>query len=209
MLTIVINTEGKRHNVEARSALRRARAHICLKLAKITELDAGKGLTVNRVENNGAQIYIHVVLHGKKTERFIESTTIPTFFEWDIPSICRVSKPTLEAAARMKQQNPTESWEECICQTFTKPLINVLRNGIAEQSIELRTRGSHDILIDETKTYISAMVVQKKSSIKSRKFFVRNGFDSITEYTVAHKFPHSLSRQRTLKTSEFKMPGQR
>jgi len=202
MVTTAINTDSKQYQVEGRAALRRVRAQICSKLAKMTEREVGKGLGMNRVESDGAQIYIRVILHGKKSLRFQESTTIPTFFEWDMPSICRVSKPTLEIAARMKQQNPTESWEECICRTYAKPLIEALRNDDVERSIIIRTRGSPDTDTDETKTYISAMVVQKKSSMKSRKFFVRQGHDSITEYAVAHKFPHALSRQRSLITSE-------
>ena len=203
MVTMKISSEGKRQHAEAKAALRRARAHICSKLAIMSDLDA------DRNETNGAQIYIRVVLHGKKPQRFVESTTIPTFFEWNVPSICRVSKPTLEAAAQMKQRNPTESWEECICQTFAKPLIDILQDNEAKQSTVLRTRGFQESTVDESKTYISAMVVQKKSSTKSRKFFVRNGPDSLTEYTVAHKFPHALSRQRSLITSEIKLSGQR
>lgn len=208
MITTAINSENKRYHTEARTALRRTRAHICTKLAKMTERDVGNGLAMNRVESKGAQIYVRVVLHGNKPERFKESTGVPTFFEWDMPSICRVSKPVLQAAARMKQQDPTESWEECICRTYAKPLIEALRDNDVEHKIILRTRGSQDTAAHETKTYISVMVVQKKSSIKSRKFFVRHGHD-ITEYTVAHKFPHALSRQRSLITSEIKMSGQK
>jgi hypothetical protein len=57
-------------------------------------------------------------------------------------------------------------------------------------------------------TYITAMVVQKIGSVKSRKYFVHHGHDYITEYTVAHKFPHCLSRQRSLVTSKIKMASQ-
>ena len=89
------------------------------------------------------------------------------------------------------------------------PLIDALRDDDANHSVVLRMRGSQDPATDESKTYISSMIVQNKSSnsCKSRKFFVRHGQDGITEYTVAHKFPHALSRQRSLITNEMKMTG--
>ncbi|KAL7539684.1 hypothetical protein ACHAXR_011103 [Thalassiosira sp. AJA248-18] len=209
-ITATLNNESKSYHMEARGALKRVRAKICSKLANLTERDVRKSLGTNRPEGSGAQLYVRVILHGSKPERFKESTTIPTFFEWDMPSICRVSNPALMAAARMKQQNPTESWEECICRTFAMPLIEALRNNSdAEHSLELRTRASQAAATDEKKVYISIMVVQKKSSMKSRKFFVRHGHDGITEYTVAHKFPHALSRQRSLITSEIKLTGEK
>jgi hypothetical protein len=40
--------------------------------------------------------YVVVRIFGKKPARFKESTTIPTFLEWDIPCVCRVPK-TIEA----------------------------------------------------------------------------------------------------------------
>lgn len=202
MVTAAINTERKIHHSESRSALRRVRASICSKLAKLTKDDVGN-------ECSGAQIYVQVVLHGTKPNRFKESTALPTYFEWDTPSIVRIPKPTLVEAARLKQQNPMKSWEECICQTYTMPLIDALRDDDANHSVVLRMRGSQDPATDESKTYISSMIVQKKSSnsCKSRKFFVRHGQDGITEYTVAHKFPHALSRQRSLITNEMKMTG--
>ena len=209
LLTLVntaINDESKRHKSEAYAALRRVRAAICSKLAKITDHGVGKALTINT--SKGAQIYVVVILQGHKPYRFQESTTIPTFFEWDMPSICRVSKPALEAAARRKQLYPKESWEECICQTFMMPLIQTLRNDDIKNTFVLRSRASMDATTDKAMTCITAMVVQKIGSVKSRKYFVRHSHDSITEYTVAHKFPHCLSRQRSLVISEIKMAPQ-
>lgn len=206
LVNTAINDDSKRHKSEAHAALRRVRATIFSKLAKITDHGIGKVLTTNI--DKGAQIYILVILQGHKPSRFQESTTIPTFFEWDMPSICRVSKPALEAAAHLKQQYPRESWEECVCQTFAMPLIEALKNDDIKRTIVLRTRASFGATTDEAMTCITAMVVQKISPVKSRKYFVRHSHDCITEYTVAHKFPHCLSRQRSLVTSEIKMAPQ-
>ncbi len=202
-LLSLVNDESIKHKSETHAAFRHVRAAIYSKLAKITDHGASKALAINM--SKGAHIYVLVILQGHKPFRFQESTTIPTFFEWDVPSICRVSKPVLEAAARMKQQHPNESWEECICQAFTMPLIVALRNDDVKHTIVIRTRASAETITDETMTCITAMVVQKIGSLKSRKFIVRHSQDCITEYTVAHKFPHCLSRQRSLVTSEIRM----
>jgi len=196
MVTSSINTERKVYHSETRSALRRVRSCICSKLVELTQKEqVGEG--------SSAQIYVQVVLHGCKPNRFKESTAIPTFLEWNTPSIVRIPKPTLVSAAHLKQQNPTESWEECICRTYAKPLIEALKVEDINNTIVLRTRGSQDPGTSETTTYISTTIVQKKSS-SSRKFFLR-GQDNITEYTCAGCFPHALSRQRTLITSDIKM----
>lgn len=206
MVTNTISDESKVNRSKAIAALRRVRASICSKLAKFSEVGSGLARDVDR----GAQIYIRIVLQGNKPCRFQESTAIPTSFEWNVPSICRVSKLTLVGAARMKQQDPTSSWEECICRSFAWPLIEALRHGDAKRAIVLVTGGSNELAstVDETKTVISASVIQKKGNYKSRRFFVRHSKNTVTEYTVAHRFPHWLSKQRSLITSEIKSTGQ-
>lgn len=207
MVTSIISDESKGHPAKSSAALRRARASICSKLAQFSDV----GISLERERDRGAQIYIRIVLYGNKPCRFQESTAIPTSFEWGMPSICRVSKRTLVGAARMKQADPANSWEECICRTYARPLIEALRNVDRERAIVLVTGGAHHetagMTADETKTYISVAVIQKKGT-KSRRFFVRNSRNYVTEYTVAHRFPHCSSRQRSLITSVIKSAGQ-
>lgn len=204
MVTIAISDESKGYRPKAIAALRRVRASVCSKLAKFSEPGNGMVKDVAR----GAQIYVRVVLYGNANRRFQESTTIPTSFEWGMPSICRVSKSILVGSARLKQLHPKKSWEECICQTFAAPLVEALRIVDDKHAIVLITGESQEIAKDEAKTYISVIVVQKKSIDKSRKFFIRHSPDTITEFIVAYRFPHSLSRQRSLKTSEIRLAGQ-
>ncbi len=205
-LLYLINDESMKQESETHTALRHVRAVIYSKLASINEYKVRNNLAINM--SKGSQIYILVILQGHKPFRFQESTTIPTFFEWDVPSICRISKPVLEAADRMKQQRPRESWEDCICQAFAMPLIAALRDDDVKRTIVFRSKASIEPTTDGTITFITAMVVQKVGSDKSRKFIVRHSQDCITEHTVAHKFPHCLSRQRSLVTSEMKMSSQ-
>lgn len=208
MITGTIADKSKTYHSKEWEAMKRVRANICSKLAKLTDRGDEKGFLASRDEGGRGQgQFVQVVLHGNKPDRFKESTTIPTFFEWDAPSICRVPPAALTAAAQIRRQIPSESWEECICRAYAQPLLDALRhNGDgAGHPIELRTRVSQSSAADETKTYMSVMCVQKKSSMKSRKFFMRYGQDEITEFTVAHKFPHALSRQRALMSSEIKL----
>ena len=88
------------------------------------------------------------------------------------------------------------------------PLIAALRDDDVKRTIVFRSKASIEPTTDGTITFITAMVVQKVGSDKSRKFIVRHSQDCITEHTVAHKFPHCLSRQRSLVTSEMKMSSQ-
>ena len=207
-VTTAINAERNVNHSESRSALRQVRTSICSKLAQLTT-DNSKRHSKRR-EYNGSEIYLQVTLHGNKPNRFKESTAIPTFFVWDAPSIIRVAKPTLSIAASMKQENPTESWEECICRAYATLLIKALTSDDDQSPIVIKTRESQDQVTEdeeETTTYISTMMVQRKSfnCSKSRKFFVRHGQDGITEYTLAAEMPHALSRQRALVASEIKM----
>jgi hypothetical protein len=213
MVATIISDESKQYGSKAIAALRRVRASICSKLAKFTDVGSNLARDVER----GAQIYIRIVLYGNKPYRFQESTGIPTSFEWDMPSICRVSKRTLVGAARVKQMDPSKLWEECICRTFTSTLIEALRDDDDKRAIVLVIGGSHELVAsksDETTTYISATVIQTKrvkgalASSISRRFFFRHSRSNVTEYTVAHRFPHYLSRQRSLITSEIKSAGQ-
>ncbi len=212
MVANIISDESKLYGSKTIAALRRVRASICSKLAKFSDVGSNLARDVER----GDQIYIRIVLYGNKPCRFQESTGIPTSFEWGMPSICRVSKRTLVGAARVKQMDPSKLWEECICRTFTSTLIEALRDDDDKRAIVLVTGGSHELVAsnsDETTTYISATVIQTKrgkgvlASSKSRRFFFRRSRSNVTEYTVAHRFPHYLSRQRSLITSEIKSAG--
>lgn len=209
-ISAVINNVNRRYHSEDINALRRVRALICSKLTPLTEHDILGSPTIKCVEPTPdfrGGVYVRLVLCGNKPEFLKESTTIPTYFEWDLASICRVPGPMIIAASIM-QKNTKRPLEECICVAFAEPLIMTMKDKGTKSSIVLRTN-SADKGIDESKTYIDVAVVQRmkamsSASLKSRKFYLRND-DGITEYTVAHKFPFQTSRQRSLVKSEVKM----
>merc|ERR1739838_611169 len=71
------------------------------------------------------QYYVRVALFGKKPSRFKESTSLPTFLEWETPSICRVPQTTIAEAS--KKDGTVESR---ICAAFAEPLLRALSNEI-------------------------------------------------------------------------------
>jgi len=66
--------------------------------------------------------YVRVTLSGVKPTRFQESTSIPTYFEWDNPCICRVPEAVIAAAMKSSSLDLTEK----ICKEFGEPLRKAL-----------------------------------------------------------------------------------
>jgi len=209
------NTQKNRHDLL--SPLRRVRATICTKISSLTNHGSCKSFS------GVSQRYVRVILSGAKPDRFKESTTIPTFLEWSVASICRVTQATLSKAEKIMKENPLLSDEECICLAYAEPFVKSFRKTNGDHdSIVLRTRGIYNDLHTESgKTYIDVRVVQMRGvakysggtrCFKSRRFYLRCDGPSqssskkvdITEFTVANRFPHVTSRQRNLITSEIK-----
>jgi hypothetical protein len=199
---IVIN-EDRKFRLNDVSFLRRVRGSICHKLARLDSLAEGRGLTSNMFSGcSGPQWYVRVVLRGNKPLRFQESTTIPTYLEWNAPSICRVPMSAVSKAKHDMKNNLMKSEDESICLAFAEPYIVALKEACGIDSVILRIGSSVDVSADESNTFLDVAVVemkqQSRSIGKSRNFFLRNHGFGITEYTVANKFPCWVSRQRTL-----------
>jgi hypothetical protein len=210
-ISAAINNVNRRYHSEDINALRRVRALICSKLTPLTEHDILGSPTRNRMDSATdyrGGIYVRLVLCGNKPEFLKESTTIPTYFEWDSASICRVPVPTIIAAA-ITQKKTKSTLEECICMAFAEPLVKAMQDKGTKSTITVRINTADEGVDDESITYINVAVVQRmkvmsSASLKSRKFYLRND-EGITEFTVAHKFPYRTSRQRALVKSEVKI----
>ena len=209
-ISAAINNVNRRYHSEDINALRRVRALICSKLTPLTEHDIIGSPTRKHMDSATdyrGGIYVRLVLCGKKPEFLKESTTIPTYFEWDSASICRVPVHMVIASAIM-QKKTKRALEECISMAFAEPLMKAMKDKGTQSPIIVRTNTA-DETVDELKTYINVAVVQRmkvmsSASLKSRKFYLRND-EGITEFTVGHKFPYRTSRQRSLVKSEVKI----
>lgn len=182
--------------------IRRARGSICAKLARLD-----KDVTIQKAISSESCVYVRVILRGNKPVRFKESTTIPTYFEWNMPSICRVPVHLVTKAQQAMSNNLMKTEDDCICSAFAEKYISALKVAGCDSSVILRIGATNEVPDDDPHTYLDIAVVQikhhSKSGGKSRKFYLRNSNTGvvsfgITEYTVAHKFPHALSRQRSL-----------
>jgi len=119
--------------------------------------------------------YVRVLLLGKKPNRFIESTTIPTFLEWGSPSICRVSKAAvLWANGRIEKTSDSSkpsklqgTLEERICAAFSQPLLLALSKELSIDSVLLCTQPPSKAMLDregENKTFLVVNLVHMDSS---------------------------------------------
>lgn len=127
--------KGRRRYVEEEASLRKVIATISTSMTKLAERLLG---TVqdepnspkpiegrNRNKGKRRPYFVQVLLSGKKPRRFLESTTLPTFCEWDTPCICRVPKKIVDAAFKLAGKNHG-LLEEIMCTEFGKPLRTAL-----------------------------------------------------------------------------------
>lgn len=96
-------------------------------------------------------VYVRLLLLGKKTERFQESTTIPTFLDWEAPYICRVSQSCLSKAmsssglaqfAKTKligEKEERHRIEHAICRTFAEPYLSALCKELSSKKVKFST----------------------------------------------------------------------
>jgi hypothetical protein len=230
-------TARKRLAAEA-AALRKASASLnsdmtklAEKLLLVTEKETRKPQPAKALLNGAKeqvlrnQCYVRVRLSGVKPKRFLESTSIPTYFEWDNPCICRVPQTLVKAALAVgSRMSDSISLADKICNEFGKPLMNAL----AHEDASIMFRVGYEVEDPREKqdslTYLDISVVHvdiagvdaplgttQPEALESKRFLYRKssgtvatGFSSrLVELTVARPFPCALSRQRTLITSEF------
>jgi hypothetical protein len=106
------------------------------------------------------QYYVRVLLSGKKTRRFEESTTIPTFLEWNNPCVCRVPRQIIESVVGSETMD-SKRLEERICVEFG----TALRDALVSEATSLmfRTGGQVDDAMnnsfDTSTTYLDVSMV--------------------------------------------------
>jgi len=165
--------------------------------------------------------YVRLLLSGKKPRRFEESTSLPTFIEWDKPCICRVPKKVIQEAIKFEMKY-SDLPETAICNAYGKSIRNALLQDLDAIEIVFGTGTPKPEEINEEKTYINIDVVlgecmsSNKAGIPDgldynyRRFlykkptdFEQGGARTCVQMTVANSFPCPLSRQRSMLTNEF------
>ena len=136
-----------------------------------------KAATVQR----SRQYYVRLILLGKQPNRFMESTSLPTFLEWGMPSICRVPK---KAVLRALQERSNKPLEDRICACFAEPLLRALAQEIPEDCIVLcdQPPTEADLLrFGDAKTYVIVTVLHMAASTMVH----RSGESEFSDLTMA------------------------
>lgn len=181
--------------VEESASLRKMSATLNGDMTKLAErmlliAEEGPDSDVARQEtisNQRHHYYVRVILLGRKPDRFKESTAIPTFLEWESPSICRVAKRFILKAISNKKKGTLSggnggkmapydfysgSLNEYICSAFAEPLIHSLAKELPMNSIVLTKEiPSKEILGDEGEsntTYLVVNLVHMRPSLRNR-----------------------------------------
>ena len=134
---------------------------------------------------------------GRKPKRFKESTTIPTFLEWEKWCVCRLSMNSDDAACSSVE-------------TFAKPYVQSLLDDDDDGKVVLRMNNEDfAVELDQNATYIDVVPVNNydaSNSLLRVKHFVRPNdsfIDTIHhDIIVANDFPCAISRQRVLETED-------
>lgn len=183
---------------EGEAALRKALTCISGQMTNLVE-----GMVTMEQQHRKLQLsplrgfcFVRIRVYGMKPRRFEESTTIPTFLEWDKPCVCRV--PTMIA---------DKYRGEGACLEFVKPLLSSLQSICGEDSVVLRTIHEDQQHVDDGVTYLDVFHVDAmessppQASFGTKHFLHRKG-TILIKTTVAHKFPCALSRQTCLLTAD-------
>eukprot|EP00980_Cylindrotheca_fusiformis_P014003 scaffold3653_cov124-Cylindrotheca_fusiformis.AAC.6 len=222
----------RKQQIEEEASLRKAIASISFDMTKVAERllliaedepagPASRGSSKLTFKKN-RPYFVSVMLSGEKPTRFLESTTLPTFLEWDAPCICRVPKEVVESAIAGCAHD-SDRLEQVMCSAFGESIRAALLSDGSNATILLKTGGrpnpteSHDggpiilvevgfVEMDVPDFDISDADVTSFGHQGKHFIYERQGDETtlaaFLKMTVARPFPCTLSRQRTLLTSE-------
>ena len=189
-----------------------------LLLAEQNSTPSSFGFNYFQSKSNKMEIFfVRMQLIGKKCKRFLESTTIPTFLDWNVPFMYRVPSDYVwkvfsgerikSAKNRIKKNSQLQDFiEKEICNAFAEPFISFLRQNTSTDGVKFCTEMPDDIEIEKNGNKLLYLVVSPVRIIRSskehqtKKFHSSMPTESTEEITVAKYFPCALSRQATVIT---------
>jgi hypothetical protein len=199
-----ISLAVRKRAVDELASLRRASAVLNGELSKLAEYamaDSDPSSTRNKSPKSDflrRQYYVRVILTGKKPQRFLESTAIPTFSEWNNPCICRVPRGVVESVVASGARDPKRI-EDRICKEYGGALRNSLLTDPDEHiSLMFRTGAQVEDTadgLDMSTTFLDVSMVHMdlkmatsggksdnvSASRQSRHFFYRKFGSTVSE----------------------------
>lgn len=132
-----------------------------------------------------------------KPARFQESTTLPTFVDWDTDCVCRVSRSIVDDPS-----NDPNEFSNQLCSAFAKPFVSAFEGLGHHVIVDVNSSAKSTPKDNEIIVHVSTLEAMGPTE-NTRRFVLRNmNGASLIEITVAHPFPCVLSRQRILLQSE-------
>lgn len=227
------NVAIRKRHVEDETALRRVCASLSLEMTRLAEKllllvqdEPGSPTQETEIQESKARpFYVLVAISGHKPASF-QSTTIPSFLEWNVPCVCRVPPRILEKA-RQQAGNDLQLLKKHACLEYGKPLQRAVADDGSPDSVVLSQGANPEDVAnrDSSKTYIDVSMLyldcwldsaieSTSVPLQSKRFFypqagqpdeslAAKNLVPMVEVTVANTFPSHLSRQRVLLTKEF------
>jgi Dock homology region 2 len=141
--------------------------------------------------------YCILRISGPKPLQFSESTTMPTFIEWDKPVICRIPRVVFE---RDKNAGLLKSKEAC--ESFAGPVLHALKQELGDINVVLQTDCSlsnpkNQTVVSTFPVIATSFNLMSSSSYRclQSKHFIHQSNGTLVEDSVAIPFPCALSRQ--------------
>jgi hypothetical protein len=162
---------------EEEASLREANATITFELTKLAELlllnaqDGNGDASPTKKEQRHNEVqapkrtkmhhFVRLLLSGVKPSRFLQSTGLPTFLEWDQACICRVPQNTVQTTLESTPYGNSEKFETVLCTEFGKVIRDSLLQDIDAKDLVVIAGKVADLPgIDTTKTYLNICLVQ-------------------------------------------------
>ncbi len=189
-----------------------------LLLAEQDSAQSSFGFNFFQSKSNKMEIFfVRMQLIGKKSNRFLESTTIPTFLDWNTSSIYRVPSDYVWKAmngdrvksAKKNTENSSQFQdfvEHEICNAFSEPFLSFLKQNSPNIDIKFCTEVPEEREVEKNGDNLLYFIVSPVRNVRSSKEHRTKKFHSVLssgsaeEITVAKYFPCALSRQATVIT---------
>lgn len=127
--------------------------------------------------------YVLVTISGSRPKRFQESTTLPTFLDWNAPCVLRVPKHLVDTAQK-KVGGDTQRLEKQICLEVGGSLRQAISDDPGSVSLVLNPGSDQEVSVprDSSKTYLDIFLVWSDSDhydgngslpLQSKRFFYK------------------------------------
>lgn len=187
---------GESYSLINETELRNASAKICFDMTKLAEVlmlsdDQLSPLFMSPSIRISNQRFALMRFSGKMPSRFRESTSLPTFFDWDTPCIYRITMCGGGTSA--------QDW----LQHFARPFIKALQELCECVLLYVDKNSTEPVPENATVVYLNSLEPVDPGPIAAStspfvKRFISRTKTALIEMTISQPFPCALSRQRII-----------